>query len=456
MAEALLFRKCLGLNDARAFGTQTLITDYRAEGVGSAEFTDCMDLTVTDDGAVEKISAFTSVIAHSAPVTNIAAGYDRFIYQDSVDTKEWDGTNIATIGAVLNGPVAFTPIDVRLSTSTKVYKSVAAGAALSEAALGNLSNLPDRDKKPYYKQPPFAHSLMHHGHLYGVSADDSRFLQWSMWTQFDAFRLGDDFMQAGIDPIMQFGSIPGVLLTTHESGVTVYMGEDAGNVTKRFYPCAPYDKTLYSGLVSKNVGQMHIFMAADGIYGVGGDGVFKRLTESLDTPGAVNSSYTCATVTDRKYLAFGNVAAFEYDFKNSAVMKRSPLGVVGACVFRDVTYYATGSSVVKSSGVIDTGSAIQCSFTLPFSNLGTPGKKSIDALYFTGTMTGVMTITATDQDGGGWDLTVDTELASVSNYRIKTPRCWLGNHISFKFECTSGAFRMEGLRAVFNTSKRSY
>lgn len=456
MSEAILFRKCLGLNDARAFGTQTLVTNLRAEGAGNAELIDCLNLTVTDDGAVEKIASFTTAITHSAPITNISAGYDRFIYQDGIDTKEWDGTNIATIGAVLDGPVAHTPNDVRISTITKIYKSTVAGAAMSEATLGDLSNLPDRAVKAYSKQPPYKQALVYNGHLYGINQADPRFLQWSSWTHFDAWRLADDFMQTHVSPILQVGAIPGVLITTHVTGVTVYTGTDQSTgFTKRFYPCAPYDNTLYSGLISKNIGYMHVLIAADGIYAVAPDGVFGRITESLDAMTALNSSYTCATVTDRKYLAFGNSVGIEYDFKNKSVLKREPLGVVAAAIFKDTTYYATGSTIVKSSGAIDAGAVIQCSLTLPFSDLSAPGNKVIDSLYFTGTMSGSMTITATDQNGESWVREVDDELLAVSNYRIKTSDMKLGNHISFKIDCTAGAFRLEDLRAVLVPSKRS-
>lgn len=456
MSDAVLFRKCLGLNDARAFGTQILVTSPRAEKAGDAEFTDCLNLTTTDDGAVEKIPSFSTVITHSAPVTSLSAGYDRFVYQDGTDTKEWDGTNIATIGAVLTGPIVHTPIDVRLSTATKIYKSIIAGAAMTEATLGDLSNLPDRDKISYAKQPPYTQAFAYNGHLYGVNPTDPRMLQWSMWVHFDAWRLADDFMQAYTSPIIQAGAIPGVVITTHEAGVTVYTGASQNSgFTKRFYPCVPYANTLFSGQVSKLIGYMHILMAADGIYAVTPDGAFTRITESLSSPNAVNSSYTCATVSAGKYLAFGNAVCFEYDFKTKAILKRSPLGVASAAIFKDTTYFATGGTIVKSSGLIDASSTIQCSLTLPFSDLSAPGTKVVDSLYFTGTMSGVMTITATDQSGASWTREVSDELLAVSNYRIKTPHGRLGNHISFKIDCTSGAFRLEELRAVLVGTKRS-
>jgi len=456
MSEAVLFRKCLGLNDVRAFGTQTLITNPRAEGAGNAELVACTNLTITDDGVIEKIPSFSTAITHSAPVINLSAGYDRFIYQDAINTNEWDGTNIAIVGAVLNGHIAHTPIDVRLSTPTKIYKSTIAGAAMLEAALGDLSNNPDRDVKSYSKQPPFNQAFVYNGHLYGVNSEKQGFLQWSRWTQFDVWNLADDFMQVAETPILQAGAIPGVLVTTHATGVTVYTGTDPNTgFTKRFYPCAPYANTLFSGMIGKTVGYMHILMTTNGIYAVTPDGAFGRLTESLNTPGTFNSSYKCATVTARKYLAFGDSKCVEYDFKNKSVMMRDSLGVASACVFRDTTYFATGSTVTKSSGVIDTGNVIQCSLTLPFSDLSAPGKKVIDSLYFTGTMTGSMTITATDQNGNVWDRVVTGELRAVSNYRIKMPHTKLGNHISFKINCTSGAFRLEELRAVLVPSKRS-
>jgi hypothetical protein len=177
--------------------------------------------------------------------------------------------------------------------------------------------------------------------------------------------------------------------------------------------------------------------------------------DQIDHLNALNTSYSCSTVLAGKYLAFGNSLAIEYDFKTKATLKRSTFGITGACVWNGVNYFASGNNIVTAGTEIDATSNFGCSMTLPLSDMGAPGTKSFEALYFTGTMNGDMTITATDQTGRSWERSVSGELVGVTNYRIKTPKGKLGNHVSIAIECTVGAFRLEELRATFAASKRS-
>lgn len=444
----LLFRKCLGLNDAKAFGTQKMDVD-----TGEVEFTDCINLTVTDDGAVEKIPALTTALTHTAPISGISAG-NRFMISDAVDTWEWlPGVSITNRFPLVSGPVCHTPNDVRITNGAKVYRSKDSAPTMQEALVGVDPN-PDTPEA-FYAMPVFKQAFVYGAKIYSINAAKPKYLQYSEDYLYDLYRLSTSHITSAQD-VLQSGKIPGVLVTTHATGVTVYKGTDPETgFTPRFYPCAPYDNTLYSGQISKNVGYLHIFLAEDGIYSVTPEGVFQRLAESVDDITAFNAGYACSTVTDRKYLAFGNASCLEYDFKNKSVLKRSTLGISGACVFNDKTYFSTGSTVVTSSGITDSGDALACSFTLPYSDLSAPGTKSIEALYFTGTINGDVTITATDQEGESWSKDVSQEWVGVSNKRIKTPKRLLGNHISFKIECTAGAFRMEELRATFSASKRT-
>lgn len=446
-----LFKRCLGFNDARAFATQKMVTNPRSPEVGNVEFIDCLNLTTTTDGAVEKVAPFATALTHSAPITNISAG-KRFIYQDGVDTKEWDGVNIATVGAILDGPIAHTPIDCRISTAGSVYKSIASGTAVQQAVLGTNPN--PTTSKVFAAQPAFDHAFVYNAKLYAINHSDPRFLQYSEDYHYDLWDLGDGFIGHTL-PILQAGAIPGVMLTAHDGGVTVYTGTDpATGFVKRFYPVDFLDGTLYSGFVSKAYGYGHIFLGHDGVYLVGIDGELKNLTTAVtDHIGWLNSSYTCATMHAGKYLAFGNNVCIEYDFETKSVLKRSTSGVKAATIWNKQPYFAIGSTIATLGTEIDTGN-IAASATLPFSDWGYAGVKFIECFYFTGEISGDVLITATDNTGKFWEVEV-SEVGKVSKYRIKTPGGAMGTHISIKIDCTSGAFRMEELTAVVTNSKRS-
>lgn len=453
----ILFRTCLGLNDDKAIATQTANPK-----TGATELIDCLNITTTADGAVQKLSPFVTALTHSAPITNISAGA-RFIYQDGIDTKEWNGTDVATIGAVLDGPVAHTPNDVRVSGPASIYKGTIPGAALIPATRGDLSNLPDRDKKPYYAQPLYKQAFEYNGRLYGINAADPRFLQYSEDVHHDVFALADCFIGHAF-PILQAGAIPGALICTHETGVSVYIGTNMEDFVKRFYPCQVIAGTLWSGYVNKTYttregsrtyGHCHVFLCADGVYIVTEEGELINLTAArTGYLAALNSSYTCAVLDGAKYLAFGNAVAVEYDFETNSVLKRSPRSVVAAALWNNVNYYAVGATVATVGPEIDTGSGFTASLTLPFSDMGGSGTKSFQALYFTGRIGGDVLFTATDQTGKSWEIGVSA-LGTVTNYRIKTPKGLLGNHVSLKIACTAGAFRMEELSAEIAVTKHS-
>lgn len=454
MTQAMLFKKCLGFNDAKAFGSHKV--DPRT---GATELIDCLNVTTTPDGCLERIPALTPVLTHSTAVTNISA-QKRFIYQDGIDVKEWDGTAITTIGAVMEGVVAHTSIDVRVSNDVAVYKSGSTGSVMTSTVMGNTSNIP-LTSKTFAAMPAYSQAFTYNGLLYAVNAVEPRFLQYSEYGHFDVWNLGDAFIGHAL-PILQAGAIiaapglPGCLVATHSAGASVYVGTNPADFIMKFYPCEILNGTLYSGFIDKANAFGHVFLCADGVYLIGGDGALVNLTvDQTDNLGSLNNTYSCATVQDGKYLAFGDVCCVEYDFKTKTLLKRAPLGIVSATQWQGAVYYAAGTTVNTAKVSVDTPAALPASFTLPFSDLGAPGTKSLQCLYFTGTVSKNMTITAVDQTGKGWTVAVEDNLDTVSSYRIMVPRGVLGNHISFTVASTSGKFRIEELRAVLAGSKRS-
>jgi hypothetical protein len=452
MADAILFKKCLGLNDARAMGSQRMVTNPRDPEAGNAELTDCLNLTTTPDGCLEKIAPFVTALTHTAPITNISAG-KRFLFQDGTDTREWlGGATVVNRFSATAGPTVHTETDVRVSTASKVYKSVDPATAMTEALVGDYNGPPV--SIPFVGMPPFDHAFEYNGRIYSVNHAMPGILQFSEpWEELWSLKNGRIDTCADI---MQTGAIPGVIVTTHANGVTVYAGMDPLEpFAEKFYPCNAIDGTLYSGFVSKVYGHGHVFMCDDGVYLVGAEGTLVNLsvdqTAHLNT---LNTSYTCATVQDGKYLAFGNALAVEYDFKTKSVLKRSSFGVKAATVWNKQNYYAVGSTVSTIGTAIDTTANFAASMTLPFSDMSAPGTKSVDSLYFTGTIGGEVAFTATDNVGKMWTVNVNS-IGSVFNYRIKTPKGMLGNHISLNIACSSGAFRIEQLRATFAASQRS-
>lgn len=451
MMEAILFAKCLGLNDARAFGTQK--ANPRS---GFTELIDCLNITTTPDGCIEKIPHLETVLTHSATITNISAK-NRFIYQDGTDTKEWDGTNVSVIGAILNGPVAHTPIDVRISHNDagtpSVYKSATTGVAVSSATVGTNPN--PATSKPFYAMPAFDGAFVYNAKLYGINHEDPRFLQYSEDYHYDLYALGDNHI-GHIEPLLQAGAIPGQLITTQAEGVNVYEGTSPVDFRKRFYPCNVIDKTLFSGFLPGQNRDRHVFLCDDGVYMIAQIGDLTNLTAGqTDNLKDLNATYYGTTIHGSKYLAFGDLCTLEYDFQTKTLLKRASFGITAATVWSNTAYVSTGMTVATMGTAIDTTANFVASLTLPYSDLGAPGTKSIESLYFTGTIDGDVTITATDQTEKFWEVEVSQEWVNVSNKRIKTPKGMLGNHISFKIECTSGAFRLEELKASLSATKRS-
>jgi hypothetical protein len=429
-----------------------MVTDPRDPDAGSVEFVDSLNLTTTPDSCVEKIAPLVPALATGAAITDLSAG-SRLFFGDGTNVKEWpSGTTIANRFSSLSGPVAHTPLDARVSDGD-VYKSVNGTSTMGLAAVGTYSG--PAISKPFSSMPAFNQAFVYNGKLYAINAADPRFLQYSEDYAYDLWALGDNFIGSML-PLLQAGSIPGVLLTADAGGVTAYIGPGPHDFNRKRYGCAFIDKTLYSGFVSKIYGYSHIFLCDDGVYVVGQDGALANLTvDQTDHVDVLNNVYYCSTVQNGKYLAFGDLCCLEYDFKTKTLLKRSPFSVVGACVWNGVNYFASGQNICTMGTEIDTGALFGCSLTLPYSDLSAPGKKSFEALYFTGTINGDWIITITDQNQESWALERSDELVNVSNYRIKTPKRFLGNHVQVKIECTSGAFRMEELRAVFSASQRS-
>ncbi len=463
MSEAILFRKCLGFTDQKGIATQTMIASPRAQGAGSVALLDCLNLTTTADGCIEKVAPLVTALDTGAAITNLSA-QSRLMFSDGTNVKEWTGgSTVVNRFPSISGPIAHTPLDVRVASGGSIYKSINSSPVLQQALVGIYTGPPV--SKPFSAMPTYSSAFVYNAKLYAISATDPRFLIYSEDYGYDLYALGDNFIGSSL-PCLQAGQIPGVLLTAHDGGVTAYVGSGPHDFHKRFYPCRFINGTLFSGSVPQIVGasdgtpttvytHQHVFLCDDGIYTVNQEGVLNNITDQqIDNIGGLNSTYSCATVQNCKYLAFGNNCCVEYDFKAKAVMKRVTFGINGACIWNKNHYFSAGNMIVTQGPDSDTTSTFDCNFTLPYSDLATPGVKSIEALYFTGTMDGDLTITATDQNGDSWEHNISRELLKVTDYRIKTPRRKLGNNISFRFEC-SGAFRMEELRAVLSGSTRS-
>jgi len=391
-----------------------------------------------------------------ATITQLSAG-SRLLFSDGIDTKEWMPNNsVVNRFPATTGPIAHTLVDTRVSAATKNYKSINPTGAKAEAVVGTHTG--PATAKRFFAMPLFKQAFIYNAKLYLINKADTRFIQYSEDYAYDLYRLGNNHI-GSMFATLQAGAIPGVVLTTHAEGISVYsgMGPLGDGFTKKFYPCAPIDKTLYSGFVSKAYGYSHVFLCEDGVYVVGPDGVPHNVTvEQLTHLEKLNTSYTCATVDQNgKYLAFGNALCLEYDFRNKGLLTRALFGIAGACKWGKTDYFAAGQKIVTPGSAIDVTGSFSCSVTLPYSDLSAKGRKSIAALYFTGTLVGAVTITATDQTGVSWSREVVEDWVNVANCYIKVPKVFLGNHISFKIECTYGSFRLEELRAEIIASERS-
>jgi hypothetical protein len=441
MTEAILFTRCLGLNDNSRQATAISNPSPKSENPGATEVIDCLNVTTTEDGAIESVPGLATVLTHSAPVTALSAG-KRFLLQDAGSTHEWDGSTTTERFPGKTGAMVHTPIDCRVG----LFKSLNASPTMTAASVGTNPN-PEISRR-FAAMPAYSRAFVHHAKLYAINAADPRFLQYSEDYHYDLWNLGDGFIghqAAQVDG----GSIPGCLLVMSATGVTAYVGSGPADFVRRHYPCQPLTGTLYSGFIAPKVGYGHVFLCTDGVYLINAEGTLTVLTgDKLRHVGGLNASYAGATVADEKYLALGNSVAVELNFRTQVALKRTAPGTALA-TWNGTTYFAVGSLLRQESGA----TLLPSSVTFPRSNLGAAGRKGLIDLYFTGRIDGECTITATGEENA-WTLTVPA-LGSVYNRRLKTPKAFLGNHISLKIETASGAFRLESLRALLNTSQRS-
>lgn len=445
MSEAVLFKTCLGFNDSTSISNQ--IADPKS---GKTQLTAVQNMTVTDDGAIKTAPALAPMLAHTNPITRLSAG-QRLFFGDGFDIYEAfaDGTSAVRF-PICDGPMMHTPLDVRVSTTTKVYKSANPAGVMTEALVG--TNPDPGESIAWAKMPLFDGGFVLGARAY---AHKGRFLQYSKGYYYDLWDLADGQIGHQLE-VLQAGPIPGCVLAAHAEGVSTYLGGDPmlPEAVKRFYPCLYQAGTLFSGFISKALGYGHVFLCGDGVYMVSADGAIVRLSgDNLEHAGDLNSSYAGAVVAGGKYLAYGDQVCIEYDFQTKAAMLR-PAGVSAACVLGDAPYLAYGSTVSTLSSNMDTSTA--SSFTLPFSHLGAAGRKSFDSLYVTGEFNGDLDITLMDQDNPDeperWTLPV-SELGVVQNRRIKLPTGPVGSKVSFRFELTGG-MRVEEIRCTFGAGQR--
>lgn len=459
---AILFRKFLGLNDSVATTSQTMVTNPREPDAGATECIDCLNITTTVDGCIEKVPSFITALETGAPITSLSAG-SRLLFSDGTDTREWTGAStIVDRFPAVAGPIAHTPLDVRVSGATKNYKSTNAAPSTATEALVGTTPTP-ATSMAFAAMPLFAQAFVYNAKMYLVNRTDTRFLQYSEDYAFDLYNLGDSHIGAQF-PVLQAGCIasagswrakaPGLIATLHAEGVTVYSGTSPLDFTKRFFPCPVIPGTLFCGFVNKTGEYGVTFLCADGVYFIAHDEKLTNMTEGRFTRAStLNTSYACATVTsDGKYLAFGDQCCVEYDFVTKSTALRDTQSVVAACTWGGTPYFAVGSQIVEFGAQATT---TPCSITLPFSDLSARGRKSFRGLYFTGTANGRWAITATDQSGASWSIDRTDQFQNVTGQYIKVPKGYLGNHVSIKVESLSGTFRLEELRAVVSTSERS-
>lgn len=452
MADAILFTRCLGLNDLGATAT-TLVTNPspRSENPGATELAACSNVTTLVDGTLQAAPDLSTALTHTAPVLALSAG-DRFLYQDATDTKEWDGTTATLRFPLKTGAMVHTPIDCRVG----LFKSPNSTLTMQAAAVGTNPN--PSTSKTFAAMPAYLRAFVFGARLCAINAADPRFLQYSEDYHYDLWNYGDGFLgqqKAALDggaiqPVKP--SLTGSVVLMHSHGVTVYTGSGPQDFTKNFYPCLPLPGTLYSGFVSEELTAVHLFLCADGIYQVTGGGVITNLTgKQLNRLDTLNTSYKGAVVEDGKYLAVGNSITVEYDFATKTTLLRSAQSIAAATLWRGDAYFAVGSTIKKHSTSSET---LPVSITLPFSDWGAARRKRVDSFFFTGTIEGPATLTATSSDGRGWTRTLPS-MVDVYNYRVKASQVDLGSLVSVTITTTAGAFHLEALRATFTPLQRT-
>ncbi len=445
--EAVLFRKCLGYTDSDALSTVQSNPE-----TGETQLTSCERMTVTDDGAIQTVSALSTVATHTTPITTLSAG-SRLFFADGIDTYELVGSSPVKRFPLAVGPMLHTPLDVRLSTTTKVYKSANPAGAMSEAVVGT-------DPRPATSVAYAGMPVFTGGHVMGARlyAFNGKFERYSEPYYYDLWNLGDGFIRHASD-CLQSGAIPGCSLVTHANGVSVCVGGDplaAAVPIPKFYPCAYLPGTLYSGFLSDSVGHAHIFMCDDGVYMVTPDGAFARVSgEAIDDAVSLNTTYYGAVAAGGKYIAYGDTVAVEFDLSLKTVMLVGS-GITAACVLAGSQYLASGSEIITPADTLSVDGP--CSFTLPCSALGAGGRKTFEALYLTGEFYGELEITlldhAIEDEPERWTHLV-SDLGVVHNRRVKVPRGTVGSRTSMRFAMATGGMRVEEIRAMFSAWGRS-
>ena len=450
--ESVIFTKCLGLNDIVSLGSQK----HNIE-TGETELIDCLNVTTTRDGCIEKTPGYSTVISHSAQVVDVS-GYARFLFADAIDTNEWDGSAVTKPFQLVTGPICHTPIDVRISNGVSVYKSLNGSLTSSTTGLGDISAIPITAKR-FSPMPDYIKAFVYNAKLYTVEPTTNKFMQYSEDYHYDVFSLGDGFIPSS-SPILDAGYVysqkpdaNGCIIWMHSDAVSVLDGAGPHDFTNNYYPCLPIDRSLYSGWISKALGYGHVFMCDDGIYMVSDDGVISNMTigQTSHLKG-LNASVYGATVQDGKYLAYGDSVCVEYDFFTKTVMKRSAENIVAATEWQGSSYFAKGSTVSRLDSPMTSAQAATMSF--PYSYFGVQGAKYVSDMYITGRFDDSLTITATDQNGTSWEIEAEG-IGICSNHRIKTPRKVMGTRISITLTSSTGPFRLEELRANIIESQRS-
>ena len=399
---------------------------------------DCSGITLTTEGFVCSSPGASLVYTNSTPITSLSGGPRRILFTDAVETKEWVGGSAVTTFPFVSGPAVHTPIDVRVSSLTKVYKSSHGTAVSSEAVVG--VNPDPVDSIAYGAMPAFSSGFVHGARLCVVSG---KFIRYSKAYHYDLWNPGDGFIGHQFD-CLQAGSIPGCVCVAHAEGVTVYVGGDIASpdVVKKFYPCRYIPNTLASGQLSQSGDYGHVFLCADGVRIIGADGALVDASaDALRGLSALNSSYSSAALHDGKYLAFGDASCVEWDINLKAAVSRRAHGI--GSVAGSTLYVVDGAGLYTSSGD-GAGSMIQ----LPFSSMGSGVNKSITDLYFTGSVIGGgLLIEALDEHSADpvWEHEVD-EMDGVRNYRIKLPKGKIGSRPALRLS-TDGFLRVEAIEA---------
>lgn len=441
MPEAILFKTCLGLNNSKATSTQK--TDWKT---GETQLVGCVNMTTTDDGAVEKAPSFTPLFTHSAPVTRVSAA-SRTLFGDGVDTYELVGSSAVKRFPLVAGAIMHTLQDTRVVGGAKVYKSADPAGAMAEVVVG--TNPGPATSVAHAAMPTFTHGFIAGGRACILSGN---FLRYSEPFYYDLWDLGNGFIPHP-HACLQGGYVDGCLVVTHAEGVSIYVGDDMARsgLNKRFYGCSYLPGSLYSGDLLKAATRGHMFLCDDGVYTVDSSGEVSRVSQDFSEVASVCGTVVGSTVVAGKYLVYGTVGAVEYDIKSSKVMLRAS-GVAGVSRRGMDAIFARGAEV---STYTEADESTLCGFTLPFGTLGSEGRKVFDSLYFTGESTGELEITLLDQsqeEPERWTIGVE-DLGVVQQRRIKLPKAGVGSKTAFRLAST-GRLRVEELRVTFSAGAR--